>query len=272
LPFIAVALTGTLLVVKDSLSEVWPPGWSDPWPIIYEIHRSLVAGWAGKLLISTLGLGLWAMVWSGRRARVRLRKQKSSRHALIGLSLGIPLAVVGSLGAVLNYVEPLSAWLDPIPAPSVSFDKFEHAPRNSPFDRRAELAAAATAARAHDPRELVKIYPPKESRPYLIFYYRDNTRLYIDPATATLLKTRSSWSHWTSALLPLHALRPLGVFGKVLMLLLAAALFFLATRGLFKLGQQTRRLKELAPKVTASLFQSHVMRRRKGRPHRMDAW
>ena len=224
---------------------VWPHQWSDPWPLVYQIHRSLVAGWAGKLLISSLGLSLWVMLWSGSKALIRVRGRGMSRHALVGLCLGIPLAAVGSLGAVLNYSEVLSAWLDPVPtlaAPFLRAGDVGTASANVDLAKASE-AAAVTAAQVHDPKDLVKIYSPKANRPYFIFYYRDNTRLYIDPATATLLKIRTSWSHWTSALLPLHSLKPLGVVGTFLSLLLAVALVLLSSRGLLKLWLGTAKFR-----------------------------
>ena len=238
-PLTIVALTGSLLALKDYVGVVWPQHWGDPWPLVYQIHRSLVAGWAGKLLISALGLSLWVMIWSGSKALIRVRGKGISRHALVGLCLGVPLATVGSLGAVLNYSEVLSAWLDPVPtlaAPLLGSGALGTAPAHVDLAKASE-AAAVTAAQVHDVKDLVKIYPPREHRPYFIFYYRDNTRLYIDPATATLLKTRTSWSHWTSALLPLHSLKPLGVVGTFLLLVLALALVLLSSRGLLKLWQ-----------------------------------
>ena len=245
MPLTVVALTGGLLALKDYVSGVWPQQWSDPWPLIYQIHRSLAAGWAGKMLISALGLSLWAMLWSGSKALIRVRGRGISRHALIGLSLGIPLASVGSLGAVLNYSDVLSGWLDPVPtlaAPLLRSGPVGAAPANVDLAKASE-AAAVTAAQVHDANDLVKIYPPREHRPYFIFYYRDNTRLYIDPATATLLKTRTSWSHWTSALLPLHSLKPLGMAGTFVLLSLAAALVMLSSRGLLKLLKATAKFR-----------------------------
>ncbi|MBM4253873.1 MAG: PepSY domain-containing protein [Deltaproteobacteria bacterium] len=227
MPLFIVALTGCVLALKAPITASGILGARDPWPFIYDLHRGLVAGWPGRVLISVAGLGLWLMVVSGLKSLVRLKGRKPSRHAVIGMVLGIPIAVVASIGAVLNFVEPLSNWLDPIPVTETI-----HVAGAYQLNEAEMSSARLAAAAVRNDADPLKIYQPKVGRPYLIFYYEDNTRIYIEPKTSQVLKVRSSWSHWTGALLPLHSLRPLGLSGIALMLLFGLSLAWLTGRGL----------------------------------------
>ena len=227
LPISMVALTGCVLALKEPLTKAGYIVANDPWSSIYDLHRGLVAGWPGKVLISLTGLGLWFMVISGIKSFVRLKGRKPSVHAMLGLSLGIPIAIIASLGAVLNFIEPLSNLLDPIPLVSTT-NKDSGSIILPSADQLAVAHNAAKTIRAEE--QLKKIYQPKLGRPYLIFYYEDNTRIYIDPVTAKILKVRTSWSHWTSAILPLHSLRMFGIFGNGILFILGLTLACLTSR------------------------------------------
>jgi uncharacterized iron-regulated membrane protein len=207
-------------------------GAHDPWPFIYDLHRGLLSGLPGRVLISMVGVGLWLMVVSGLKSFVRIKGRKPSIHAMLGIFLGVPIASVAGLGAVLNFVEPLSNWLDPIPSVA-SVDTLS---RSAPIEIEAEVASVRQVVGKIKPElDLVRIYPPKDGRPYQIFYYRDNTRIYVDPGSKAILKVRTSWSHWTSALLPLHSLKPIGAFGSGLIFILGLSLVFLTSRGLISI-------------------------------------
>jgi uncharacterized iron-regulated membrane protein len=237
LPLSIVAITGCILALKEPLTKAGVFVAYDPWPFIYDLHRGLVAGWPGRVLISVMGLGLWFMVTSGTKSYVRLKGRKPSMHALLGIGLGIPIALIASLGALLNFVEPLSNLLDPIPVVRpVENDTVEKFAPTLVQISLAEKAAGMIRSQEH----LRKIYQPKPGRPYLIFYYDDNTRIYIDPGTAKILKVRTSWSHWTSALLPLHSLRMLGMFGNGIMFILGLSLTWLTSRGVVFISRSVR--------------------------------
>lgn len=218
-----VGVTGSLLALKDAITTSGVLGTYDPWPLVYDFHRSLFAGWLGKFMVSLLGLGLAGMVWTGFRTYVRRKSRRISIHAALGLGFGIPLGIIAGLGSVLNFVEPLSNWLDPIPVVAGV-----NGQGNPPTPIEVTVAqvekAKITANRVKNPDELIRIYSPKQSRPYFIFYYRGNTKLYIDPQDSRLLKIRSPSIHWTSALLPLHALHDLGEIGHGIMVVLGLVL------------------------------------------------
>jgi uncharacterized iron-regulated membrane protein len=234
-PLFFVGVTGSLLALKDPIIASGVLGSSDPWPQIYDFHRSLFAGWLGRALVSTMGLALLGMVLTGCRAFVRRKSRRMSIHAAIGLGFGVPIAIIASLGSALNFVEPLSQWLDPIPS-VLGAEVPGNAVPVLPMSESQLAKAKATADLARSPTDLIKIYPPKQGRPYLIFYYQGNTKLYIDPIDGKLLKARSPSSHWTSALLPLHALHPLGGLGHGIMVILGLILALLTTLGIRSLG------------------------------------
>lgn len=229
LPLLVVATTGCLLALKEPMNHFGLSTSDQLWAVLYDLHRSLLAGWPGRIFVSMIALGLWLMLASGFKSRVNIKGRKLSLHAALGIGLGIPITIIASIGSLLNFVEPLSQWLDPIPVVTTTAETQVVLPPTT----EAELSAAKQAAQAlHDDETLVKIYQPKLGRPYLIFYYQDHTRIYIDPRTATVLKVRTAWSHWTSSLLPLHGLRPLGGLGSGLLLILGVALSWLSARGL----------------------------------------
>jgi uncharacterized iron-regulated membrane protein len=231
MPLFFVGVTGSLLALKDPIMASGILGSSDPWPQLYDFHRSLFAGWFGRILVSTMGLALLGMVVTGCRAFVRRKSRGMSTHAAMGLGFGVPIAIIAGLGSVLNFVEPLSQWLDPIYAVSGAEGQ-QSAPQVLSVTEPQLAKAKATADLVNIPSNLIKIYHPKPGRPYLLFYYQGNIKLYINPLDGKLLKVRSPSLHWTSALLPLHALHPLGGLGQGIMVILGLILAFLTTLGI----------------------------------------
>lgn len=235
-PLFFVGVTGSLLALKDPIIASGILGSSDPWPQLYDFHRSLFAGWFGRILVSMMGLALLGMVVTGCRAFVRRKSRRMSTHAAMGLGFGVPIAIIAGLGSALNFVEPLSQWLDPIPAVSGAEGQQNEA-QVLPVSELQLAKAKATADLANISSDLIKIYHPKPGRPYLLFYYQGNIKLYIDPLDGKLLKVRSPSLHWTSALLPLHALHPLGGLGHGIMVILGLILALLTTLGIISIAR-----------------------------------
>jgi uncharacterized iron-regulated membrane protein len=260
-PLFFVGVTGSILALKDPITASGILGSSDPWPQIYDFHRSLFAGWFGRILVSTMGLALLGMVLTGCRAFVRRKSRRMSTHAAMGLGFGVPIAIIAGLGSALNFVEPLSQWLDPIPAVLGTGDQ-QSAAQVLPVSELQLTKAKATADSANIPSDLIKIYHPKPDRPYLLFYYQGNTKLYIDPMDGKLLKVRSPSLHWTSALLPLHALHPLGGLGHGIMVFLGLILAMLTTLGIVSLGRTCAR--SVADLMTRFSAQSKRVRTLRG--------
>lgn len=259
-PLFFVGVTGSLLALKDPIIASGILGSSDPWSEIYDFHRSLFAGWLGRVLVSTMGIILLGMVLTGFRSFVWRKSRRMSTHAAMGLCFGIPIAIIAGLGSALNFVEPLSQWLDPIPAVSGAEGQQNEA-QVLPISELQLAKAKATADLANISRDLIKIYHPKPGRPYLLFYYQGNIKLYIDPLDGKLLKVRSPSLHWTSALLPLHALHPLGGLGHGIMVILGLILALLTTLGIVSLGRILLRLiSDLMTKFSAQTKRVRTLR------------
>ena len=238
IPLLMCALSGIILAFKERLEPMLPTQMADPWPIVYQVHRGLLAGTIGKAVVSLAGLSLWILWWTGRRldSGKGRRHRRRSWHVRLGDSLGPILAVLCTLGSLLNFREPLSDLFDPI------------ASRN-PASQPVQVAMSATALQLAQ-REAHALHPeggpaqlrlPDAQRPYLLLFYRDETRIYADPVTGAVVKVRSRWSHWTSALHPLHTLQPLGRSAPWLSAALAGCLTFLCCRGLAHFRYTRRR-------------------------------
>jgi len=242
IPLLSCALSGIILAFKERLEPLLPTQLPDPWPIVYQLHRSMFAGTLGRALVSLVGLSLWILWWTGRRldaGKGRSRRRRSW-HVRLGHSLGPIVAIICTLGSLLNFREPLSEVFDPIGLRNPSFQPFQ-----VPMSSTAVLAAQREAHKLHPEGGPAQLRPPDAQRPYLLLFYRDETRIYADPMTGAVVKVRSRWSHWTSALHPLHTLQPLGPVAPWLSAALAGCLAFLCCRGLANF-RQTRRLTPTA--------------------------
>jgi uncharacterized iron-regulated membrane protein len=225
--------TGEILAQKDGVQL-------DALEWIYRLHRGTWAGSVGRALGSSLGILiflLWPTGWLLRRRRIRFQKRplKKSRlskasplllHRLLGYAFGGGIAFMALSGAMMNYNSDLLKWLDPPP----SSGQKQVDPQSSIQDLATKIQLASSA-RPHS--QLRSIYFPKANDRHIFFYYKDNSRVYIDAESNKILKVMSPTSHWLHALYPIHSGRVLGKGAPVFIISMGLSTLLISALGIY---------------------------------------
>lgn len=204
---------------------------------VHSLHHGKPFGLIGQIIISAsgisllilwiVGLVLWwqrpsrAYAWRGKPWRIRLR----SIHRWLGLALGGLVAILATLGALLNFVGPIKQWLDPLPQIR-AVEMSAQRPLN--------LERALTRGSAAYPGvPLERIYFPIPDNPLLRLRFKDGTWVYLHGMDGEVIKIASPFSHWTNLLYPLHSGRLLGRGGPWMIVVLGTILLMLGGSGVF---------------------------------------
>lgn len=200
-----------------------------------ELHRGSILGLPGKIAVSMAGLGalfLWAMglwLWLRRNAtakrqrrRIKLFPGLVTIHRQTGLLLGGLIAGLALLGALLNFAGPLMQWLDP--PPTIATQTSSQQLMTLPLSRLVDASVNGST--------LERIYFPGTANQPWRFRFLDGSWSFVDGQDGTLLKLKTSSSHWTMLLYPLHSGKLLGIYGHWLLILCGLVLLFLVGSGL----------------------------------------
>lgn len=168
----------TARVVDSRDAEPSAPGGGATAAYLYDLHKNLLAGKAGHLivglsglvLLSSLGLGLWIgwpRIWRGVadwRAWRSRPQQLYGWHRLIGFTAGAALLILTPAGAAMVFSKELRAGLPGLVAFKTPF-------RAAPLPAGVEPEwlsadrALATARAAFPAADFVRLVPPTASSP-----------------------------------------------------------------------------------------------------------
>ncbi|NKE73561.1 PepSY-associated TM helix domain-containing protein [Candidatus Manganitrophus noduliformans] len=205
--------------------------------LLYALHEGEPFGLAGKVVASVSGGGvlvLWGaglMLWRSRRKgrwggpALPGRFRPAGVHRFLGFWGGGLLAILTSLGALLNFAGPLIARLDPPP-------RIESAPEEKEGLKPDLAAGLGAAARAYPQAPLERIAFPKVPKDPLKLRFQDGGWVFLHPDDYRILAIKSPTSHWTRLLYPLHSGRILGGRGPWLVAGLGLFLIILLVTGL----------------------------------------
>lgn len=204
--------------------------------ILYDLHPGKVFGFAGKVLFTSLSavvLLLWVTGvtvramrhspwWSG--PRIPQQFNAPNWHRWIGYWKGLLLVLLFSIGSILNFSGPLIGWLDP--PPQMRMNSTQH-------DKQIDLPASFTRIdRAYPQGQLERLIFPQATQRLLQARFDDGTWVYDNPWEEHIVEIKSSTSHWTRLLYPLHSGRILGAWGPLLIAGLGLILFLTILTGL----------------------------------------
>jgi uncharacterized iron-regulated membrane protein len=222
--------TGAVLASQETAHQDWLD-------FIYDLHRGKPLGLAGQIIASAsgvsllilwvIGLILWwrrpsrAYAWCGKPWRIKLR----SAHRWLGLALGGVVAILATVGALLNFAGPLKQWLDPPP---------QIRPMEISAQRPLNLEQMlARGSAAYPGVPLERIYFPAPGNSLLSLRFKDGTWVYLHGTNGEIIKIAPLFSHWTNLLYPLHSGRLLGTGGPWIMAVLGTILLALGSSGVF---------------------------------------
>jgi uncharacterized iron-regulated membrane protein len=191
---------------------------------IYRIHRGTWAGYPSRVLASTLAIltvFLWPLGWIVRKNRTKRKKQAvwvkknftswAGSHRTFGYFTGGFLIFMAFSGALMNFNSDLINLFDPIHSPT---DSLAQPSSSVPLVQQLETAQKLRPSSKLDSIHLAKA-PPST----ILFYFQDNSRVYLEKGTLNVIKVMSPTSHWIHALYPIHSGRLLGA-GKLPFILL----------------------------------------------------
>lgn len=212
------------------------PLWHFPWRVAQEWHYSLLAGACGSVVVAVEAIGLLLLAISGLAywwpsggrfrqalaipARAPKRMKLRLWHRSTGVLASALLVLVAGTGLLL-------VW--PLMAPSAPA-----APRKDaalPLDQAAAIARAALPAQA---LRDIRIAPTGHATFHFAAQsanHWDLDTVTLEPdGTPTISRAANAPAPWMR-LLPLHTGDALGMFGKLVIASLAAALVFLTISG-----------------------------------------
>ena len=209
--------SGAILADTDSIRAVvfsW----------ILKIHRGTLAGVSGKIFMSILGI-LLSLLWP-TGVLIHLRKAKHPRqpwllkknkthslnfHRSAGFCGGLLISTMGLSGSLINFNKDLIQALDPSPVdPMGRFVQKEPNKNPSPPSLAALDQAISQASAARLNIQLQSIHFPKAPETEILFYFKDNSRVYLDPTKNRITQVMSPKSSWIHTLYPVHSGRILG--------------------------------------------------------------
>lgn len=217
---------------------------------ILRLHRGTWGGLAGRAFMSLLACGgalLWptglVIGWVRRRKTARdngtrpRRRSAMVAHRRLGNLLGGLFTFMALSGAVLNFVGELSRVVDPVPAIAA-------AGRPADTNRSAvSLQRKMALARAQRPGvTLASIHLPSAKQPLVLFYFADNSRVYMDPGQDVVHKVTGPASHWVHAILLWHSGRVFGGAGPLLILAMGAGALWTGWLGGLLVWRQRKRV------------------------------
>ena len=224
-----------------ALKPVAEQDWLD---FLYDLHRGKPLGLTGQIIASITGVsvlllwgaGFW-LTWRRAQSREKVRLpvylQLLKLHRQIGLWLGGLLAALAVVGAALNFAGPLIQRFDPEPHVVTVLN---------PGWNVARLGNFVEIARAHYPGvPLERIYFPVKSGEPWGFRFQDGSWVFSHPESGQVLAVKTSTSHWTRLLYPLHSGRLFGTYGPVFMAGLGFLLLGLTLTGLVYWRRAARR-------------------------------
>jgi uncharacterized iron-regulated membrane protein len=204
--------SGDIISDRDPLSS---QGFS--W--ILKIHRGTITGVTGKVFISILGALLFLLWPTGLLISFTKKKfQPISFHGPAGFLAGAVISFMGLSGSLMNFNKNLIQAMDPVPPTKISTKM--STPLLAALDK-----ALSHALIAHSGSGLQSIHFPQVPETSILFYFNDNSRVYLDFSTGKIIKIMSKQTNWIHSLYPLHSGRIFGSFqaifsGAVGMLLL----------------------------------------------------
>ena len=205
---------------------------------VLKIHRGTWGGFYGRLSMSSIGI-LFGLLWPTgliikkfRKGRKKdtlwtQRKLKSSigLHRALSSLLGMGISFMGFSGAWINFNSELTQLLDPFPIQSA---------QNLSINQRASLQEqmeTALAIRSHSTLE--SIYFSKAPAGTVLFYFSDNSRVYLQQHTGALVRTITPITHASQALFPIHSGRVLGDLQSLYMGFFGIGILMLSFSGVF---------------------------------------
>lgn len=200
---------------------------------LLKVHRGTWAGWNGRLVMSIVGVlltALWILGFLLRRVRVSKIKRPQTLpkaspvywHRKLGFIIGAGLGLMGLSGALLNFNKDLLTWLDPLPEAQVSLKS----------DPRLSIdSMTALALKAHPNAELRSIHFPKKNENLTLFYFLDNSRVYIQSDLQQIQKIMTPQANWFHWLYPVHSGKIYGPLKPGVLSILGVSLFVLLASG-----------------------------------------
>ncbi len=206
---------------------------------VYKIHRGTWAGWNGRMGMSLLGVLvflLWPTGWIVRKFRMRVQlipleklpnlKTSLKLHRSLGYFFGGGISFMALSGALMNFNKDLIRYFDPAPQ-----NPSKQSPlRESLITQLDKKIAISSSVRLQSPLESIHFQNRTDS--IILFYFKDNARVYLDSDTLQIKKVMSPRSHWIHALYPLHSGKIFGSLSSLFILAVGTLLLSLLIAGI----------------------------------------
>lgn len=194
---------------------------------LIRLHRGKFFGPTGQAIFSFLGL-LVAILWlfglASRRKSIPIEGILSRKlHLVLGLPAGAIVSLVAVSGAILNYSGTLVQKYDPVPRSTAI---------QLPKAKQSLEMLSVRAKEVYPKSEIESLHFEEDPTMPIQVYFRDSTRVYLDPIAFHPTKIARWNSHWVRSLYALHTGLVFGTMsffwstfsGAVLLLLIVSGL------------------------------------------------
>jgi uncharacterized iron-regulated membrane protein len=207
---------------------------------VLKIHRGTWADFSGKVMTSLVGflsVLLWPSGWLlySRRSKPKSKKVKVKTafgyHRKFGYLFGGAFSAMVLLGSVINFQQNLLEASDPPPkTPLIQTNELQKQDPARFLSVLFQSIAQVQKARPDSRLRSIHFLNPHEAE--TLFYFTDNSRVYLNQETQQIEKVMSPTSHWIHALYPIHSGKIFGPWSLAFILGLGSLSIFIILTGL----------------------------------------